>query len=84
MGAAEGLLLAGYLGEGDHLLYDIIGPTVHLAARLCGTAEAGQALVTRRLFDAARYATSGVRDLGPLELRGMQAPVRVLALDPGP
>jgi adenylate cyclase len=57
---------------------DYFGRTVNLAARLAARAQAGQVLVTEPVARAA--GTDGVRfvELGPLELKGFSAPVRVL------
>src|SRR5688572_1443498 len=38
IGAAEGLVMHGLIGEPGAQLYDVIGATAHLAARLCSAA----------------------------------------------
>jgi adenylate cyclase len=56
IGLAEGRVLAGLVGDPEdheHAHREVVGATVHLAARLCAQAEAGEAIATRRLVDAS-------------------------------
>ena len=53
IGLAEGLVMKGMLGEPGNQLFDLIGATVHLAARLCGSAEAGEVVAPPRLVRSA-------------------------------
>ena len=53
IGVAEGLVMQGMLGEPGNQLFDVIGATVHLAARLCGSAGEGEVVVPPRLLRSA-------------------------------
>src|SRR5690606_17790240 len=58
VGIAEGLVLAGLIGDaqqsGQRQQYDVIGATVHLAARLCDMAQPGELIATRSVYRAAQ------------------------------
>ena len=78
VGVAEGLVLAGLVGDfagsGQHRQYDVIGATVHLAARLCAQEAAGRARVTRAVLRASRLDLDA-QDVGPVAVRGFAGPV---------
>jgi class 3 adenylate cyclase len=83
IGVAQGLVLAGLVGDsqaaGQRRQYDVIGATVHLAARLCGRAEAGQVVATRGVLDTS-HLQAAHRALGPLKVRGFAAAIDCVAL----
>ncbi|HEX2649977.1 MAG TPA: response regulator [Burkholderiales bacterium] len=77
IGIHRGPVVSGNLGTHDHLDYTIVGETVNLAARLCGTAE--QSIVVTRavreiLGDAPELAFSAPREVS---VRGTRGPVTV-------
>lgn len=53
VGITDGLILTGILGTPEHLHIDVIGVQVHLAARLCGLAQAGEILAAQSVMDKA-------------------------------
>lgn len=53
VGITDGLILTGILGTPEHLHIDVIGVQVHLAARLCGLAHAGEILAAQSVMDKA-------------------------------
>ncbi len=55
IGISDGLVLTGILGTTEHLHFDVIGAHVHLAARLCSLAVAGEILATRDVATKARF-----------------------------
>jgi adenylate cyclase len=59
------------------------GATVNVASRVAGAAEAGQLLVTEAAKRAAGAASHSLRDIGPLFLKNISAPVRVYAAEAG-
>ena len=80
LGVAEGPVLAGLVGpEGLHRQPDVVGAAVHLAARLCALADAGEVLTTSAVRDAASWR-EGVQDVGPMLVAGFPAPVACVAL----
>jgi class 3 adenylate cyclase len=84
IGVTHGLVLAGFVGDsqqtGRRSQYDVIGSTVHLAARLCSLANAGEVITTRQLHAAARNAASTVRPVGAVAVRGFAQSVDCVAL----
>ncbi len=60
VGIAQGLALAGFIGDsaqlGQKRQYDVIGATVHMAARLCELANGGEVVATQSLNKAASIA----------------------------
>lgn len=86
VGLAEGLVLAGFIGDsnlaGHRRQYDIIGATVHLAARLCGLAEAGEVVATRSINAIARLEVRESRVIGGLSIKGFDNGVECAAFRP--
>jgi class 3 adenylate cyclase/predicted ATPase len=79
VGIATGLVVVGdIVGEGEAQERGVVGETPNLAARLLGIAEPSTVVVTSgtqkllgNLFE--------VRDLGPMDLKGIAEPVRAFA-----
>ncbi len=88
IGLAHGLVLGGFVGDshqsGRRAQYDVIGSTVHLAARLCTLAHPGELVTTRRLQLAARAETPEARPVGPVALRGFAESVDCVAFRAAP
>ena len=86
IGVAEGLVLAGLIGDskndGQRLQYDVIGATVHLAARLCGIANAGEVIATKKLIATAKLKENAVRDIGSLSIKGFTDKIDCMAFNP--
>lgn len=86
VGVAEGLVLAGFVGdaasEGHLRQYDVLGATVHLAARLCSLAEAGQVVTTQHVLSASRTSLP-FRALGPVQVKGFGTPIDCVAMQHG-
>jgi adenylate cyclase len=57
------------------------GATVNVASRVAAAAESGQLLVTEAAKRAAGTASDSLRDIGPLFLKNISAPVRVYAAE---
>lgn len=86
IGLAHGLVLGGFVGDsqqaGRRSQYDVIGSTVHLAARLCSLAGAGEVITTRGLQATVRSGLPDARPVGPLTLRGFTQAVECVAFRP--
>ena len=86
VGVAEGLVLAGLIGDsksdGQRLQYDVIGATVHLAARLCGLASAGEVITTKKLIASAKFKENVARDIEGLSIKGFADKIDIVALRP--
>jgi len=86
VGVVDGPVLAGLLGPdtpGQRRQPDVVGATVHMAARMCALAAAGEVVTTR-----ATLAGSGLQLQLPcavetLALPGFPAPVDCVVLDTG-
>ncbi len=74
IGVAQGLVLAGLIGDssqaGRRRQYDVIGTTVHLAARLCSMANAGEVISTRSVNTAAKITTLEPKHIDNVTVRG--------------
>jgi adenylate cyclase len=81
MGIHLGPVVSGNLGTRDHLDYTIVGATVNLAARLCGSAEES-IVVTQAVRDAVgeapELAFSASREV---TVRGLSRPVAVYDME---
>ena len=86
VGVAEGLVLAGLIGdsksEDQRLQYDVIGATVHLAARLCGMASAGEVITTKKLIAAVKLNENMARDIGSVSIKGFADKIDCVAFKP--
>jgi class 3 adenylate cyclase len=86
IGVAGGLVLAGLVGDssraGQKRQYDVIGASVHLAARLCSMANAREVISTQQAYAAARFSHPVTRPIGRVSIRGFEAGVDCVALSP--
>ena len=86
VGVAEGLVLAGLIGDsksdGQRLQYDVIGATVHLASRLCGIASAGEVVTTKKLIAMANLKENTAREIGSLSIKGFADKIDCVAFSP--
>ncbi|MES2401085.1 MAG: adenylate/guanylate cyclase domain-containing response regulator [Pseudomonadota bacterium] len=85
-GVAQGLVLAGLIGDSHHAgqrrQYDVIGATVHLAARLCDMANAGEVIGTKSISMAAKLATPTPRAIASVSIRGFDREIDCVAFNP--
>lgn len=88
IGIAEGLVMSGFIGDskqtGERKQYDVIGATVHLAARICGMANAGEVITTKSIGTKARLETPQSRSIGNVPIRGFDREVECIAYQPYP
>ena len=86
IGVAEGLVLAGFVGDsnraGQRRQYDVIGATVHLAARLCSMANSSEVIATHSIHTAARLTAPSPRPMGIVSIRGFDTGIDCVAFDP--
>ena len=82
VGIANGYATLGAIGFEGRRDYGAIGPVTNLSARLCAEANAGQVLVSRRVFGKVEERIEA-EHVGDLTLKGLSKPVpayNVLAL----
>jgi hypothetical protein len=70
-----------HTGECELLDADIGGIAVHIAARICGQATAGEIFVSRTVRDLVVGSGTGFEDRGSVELRGVPGTWQLLAVD---
>jgi pimeloyl-ACP methyl ester carboxylesterase len=70
-----------HTGECELLDNDIGGIAVHIAARICGQAGAGEILVSHTVRDLVVGSGTGFEDRGSVELRGVPGSWQLLAVD---
>jgi len=70
-----------HTGECELLDSDIGGIAVHIAARICGQAGAGEILVSRTVRDLVVGSGTGFEDRGSFELRGVPGTWQLLAVN---
>lgn len=86
IGVADGTVLGGFVGpEGaaERRHYDVIGATVHLAARLCAMAGAGEVLATCAVHGASHVHASALRSMGPVPVPGFPDAIECVAFERG-
>ena len=74
VGIAQGYATIGAIGFEGRLDYGAIGTVTNLAARLCGEAQPGQILVSRRLHGVVEDFVTA-EPAGELSLKGFSRPV---------
>ena len=86
VGITEGLVLAGLIGDshqsGQRRQYDVIGANVHLAARLCNLANAGEVITTKRVNAIARLSDPKPTEIGTVSIRGFDSDIDCVAFKP--
>ncbi len=86
VGVAEGLVLAGLIGDsendGQKLQFDVIGASVHLASRLCSLADAGEVITTKKLNTVTNFKNMTVREMGSVSIRGFSNEIDCIAFNP--
>ena len=88
IGIAQGLVLADFIGDSAHeglkRQYDVIGATVHMSARLCELASAGEVIATQGLNKSARIMSPMPRLMAGLVVKGSDVETDCLAFLPVP
>ena len=82
VGIANGYATLGAIGFDGRRDYGAIGPVTNLAARLCAEAQAGQILISQRVYGRTETLIEA-ESVGTLSLKGLSRPVpafNVLAL----
>ncbi|WP_427914555.1 adenylate/guanylate cyclase domain-containing protein [Ramlibacter sp. MMS24-I3-19] len=85
IGVADGPVLAGFVGPetpGERH-YDVVGATVHLAARLCAMAGAGEVMTTTSTHDTAQLPAAALRPMGPVAVPGFPEAIECVAFERG-
>lgn len=82
IGINAGEVIAGDIGGPQRASYTLIGDTVNVAARLVQRARAGEALISRAVWQAlgAELQRAMFVALPPLTLRGRSQPVEIFCL----
>lgn len=86
IGVADGLVLAGFVGPdgpGERRHHDVIGASVHLAARLCAMAGAGEVMTTTSTHDTAQLPAASLRPMGPVAVPGFPEAIDCVAFERG-
>jgi adenylate cyclase len=81
IGINSGPVFWGALGTVDFKDFTVIGNTVNIAARLCGLADRYQILFTDATLQTVDANQFQFHSIGHKNLKGMNAPVEVYALD---
>jgi adenylate cyclase len=79
VGVHTGEVVVQAIEHGIYQTYDAAGANVHLANRLEQLAGAGNILISRETYDAAKQFVE-VEPLGPQTIRGIAAPIEILKL----
>ena len=81
IGIHAGNVMIGNIGSPEHLDYSIIGPTVNLAARLCGFAQPDTIIVSNAVREAARSSHDlSFLDQREVHIRGVSEKVQIFRL----
>lgn len=86
IGVADGPVLAGLVGPDEpahERHHDVIGATVHLAARLCAMAGAGEVMTTTSTHDTAQLPAASLRPMGPVAVPGFPEAIDCVAFERG-
>ncbi|MDQ7089705.1 MAG: adenylate/guanylate cyclase domain-containing protein [Methylococcales bacterium] len=81
IGVNSGTMLAGNMGSNERMEYTVVGDSVNLASRLCGSAEPGELIITEDVF--AEQNLNGLIDVDDkdfIKLRGKKLPIKTLVV----
>jgi class 3 adenylate cyclase len=59
---------------------DYFGQTVNIASRIAEYARPGEILVSQEVVDAAQHSGAAFTEIGPVELKGVGAPLRLFSV----
>lgn len=76
VGLNSGDVVMGNMGSEDHMDYTVIGDNINVAARLCGTAQPGQVLVSTATADEAGNDITW-KQLQPVLVKGKDHPIGI-------
>jgi adenylate cyclase len=76
IGIAQGFATVGAIGFEGRVDYGAIGTVTNLASRLCQHAEAGEILLSQRVFSELEGMVEA-EDLGSVQLHGFSRPTRI-------
>ncbi len=82
VGINSGPVVAGSVGSSERLKYAVIGDPVNVAARLEGAGELDTITIGEATHAGIDTAKLVCRDLGELQLKGREQPVRAYCLEP--
>jgi adenylate cyclase len=79
IGANSGTMLAGNMGSSKRMEYTVVGDSVNLASRLCGSAEPSELIITEDMFIEQNLdGLIEVEDKDFIKLRGKKLPIKTL------
>ncbi len=79
IGANSGTMLAGNMGSSERMEYTVVGDSVNLASRLCGSAEPSELIITEDMFIEQNLdGLIEVEDKDFIKLRGKKLPIKTL------
>ena len=82
IGANSGTMLAGNMGSSERMEYTVVGDSVNLASRLCGSAEPSELIITEDMFIEQNLdGLIAVEDKDFIKLRGKKLPIKTLIVN---
>lgn len=83
IGVHRGEAVVGNIGAAQRMEYTAIGSTVNIASRLCGTARAGQIVISRAVAEALG-GEFDIQPLPPVQVKGISQPLDVALVSAPP
>lgn len=81
IGANSGMMLAGNMGSSERMEYTVVGDSVNLASRLCGSGEPGELIITEDVFEEQSLGgLIQIEDKDFIRLRGKKLPIKTLVV----
>lgn len=76
IGISSGIMIAGYMGSTQAMSYTVLGDTVNLGARLCSSAQPGEILINREIWETV-HAHVPCTPLPPMMVKGKTSPIDI-------
>jgi len=81
IGINTGAMVMGAMGSKDRMDFTVIGDNVNLGARLCGSAKAGEVLISENTEKLLGNTNFKLKKLDPIQVKGKEKPIQIYRVE---